>query len=494
MRFFEDGDLTVGLKVAPNSHSIDFIEGEWHIMWAHVDGNQRTTNYDESNALLAMGVTIRSIEPSDKRKKAPNENISVELRFLQWGLEYRGHYNTEGPATKLSLAHNSTPNKVEADDDAYLVFGAVRDDQDFPFISFMTAVLPREANLQHYQNMEFVAKKTDEIGIHPLELTRNERLRLGFKMNNDGVFEDFSNSSSSVDIQSYLERARPGAVNVDLGENYTKLMQELKIHTEARAHIKQQLRDLKKRMDSEYKELNLSPSPSPGSHKKSAHTNRTNAASTTARAGGPKKRRASGTVKNSQRHSTGDGSLAPPRKGRKRQQTARARDALEKSRRTTVNGPVNGNVASSDEAEVSESEVSSEEGEEEEEEEDAGSRFSATAIDATAGASSAEDRAPPSGPGRRGRNPPSGPMRRCDLCSKEVTSKNWGVHINTNVHKNNVARGKRPRHNTQVNGDGDAMRSPLSPSAANKLQRPNNSLLRGGLSGLGRGRGSRSPS
>ena len=45
----------------------------WYFVWLHVDGSGRTTNYDEPNALLAMGMTISAIEPADKRKKLAHE-------------------------------------------------------------------------------------------------------------------------------------------------------------------------------------------------------------------------------------------------------------------------------------------------------------------------------------------------------------------------------------------------------------------------------------
>ena len=501
MRFFEDGDLTVGLKVAPRSHPIEDIQGEWHITWAHVDGNQRTTNYDEPNALLAMGLTVRAIEPTDKRKKMPNDNIAVELKFCQWGLEYRGHYNENGPATKLSLVLNSTPDRVDADDDAYLVFGAVRDDEDYPFMSLMTAVLPHEARLKHYQNMEFVAKKTDEIGIHPLELTRNERLRLGFKMNDDGVFTDFASPVSSNDIQSYLKKDRKaGDVTISYGETYTKLMKELKAHTEARDEIKSQLRLLKKQMDSEYRDLNLSPSPSPNSRKRTTLPVRTSTAESS-RHTGPVKRTASGTAKKPGRNSTG-GAFPVQRRQRRRKQTARARESLDKTRRATVNGPVNGNEELSDEGAESDEEASSEEGE-------VGSRFSATALDATAGASSGDEDQRANGRGKSTRNQSPARMRLCNVCKKSVTSKNWGVHIKTGIHKNNIAdarriglaidgeemeiMSRRKSIRRVVNGDSDAVPAPLSPSGNSKLKRPSSNVLRGAAAGAGRGRASHSP-
>ena len=232
----------MGIKVASKPYPMDLIKGDWHIVWAHVDGNQRTTNYDESGALLAMGITISVIEPHDKRKKLATENLQLDLKFCQWGLEYQGHYNTEGLATKMILTDNTTPKIVDADDDAVLVFGAVRDDQDFPFLSLGTSVLPLDSRLKHYQNMEFVAKKTDDTGIHTLELTRNERLRLGFKMNDEGVFEDFLGGTKS---------------HTNGGDSYESLMRQYKEHTEACEYTRQKLAALRTKMDQELLEVGI---------------------------------------------------------------------------------------------------------------------------------------------------------------------------------------------------------------------------------------------
>ena len=280
MRYFEDGDLTVGIKVAPEPYPIELIRGDWHIVWAHVDGNQRTTNYDESGALLAMGITVSVIEPQDKRKKLATENLQVDLNFCQWGLEYQGHYNTVGPATKMTLTENTTPKIVDGDDDAVLCFGAVRDDQDFPFLCFGTSVLPLDGRLKLYQNMEFVAKKTDDTGVHTLELTRNERLRLGFKMNDEGIFEDFLSGAKG---------------NTTSSESYESLIRQCKEHTEARDITLRKLSALRAKMDQEMLEVGVAAG---------GHIPKTT--------GGAVKRTASGTLKST-----------PNSGGRRRRQSAK---------------------------------------------------------------------------------------------------------------------------------------------------------------------------
>ena len=239
MRYFEDGDLTIGLKIANKPYPADQIEGDWHIVWACIDGSTRTTNYDEPAALSLMGLRLRQVEPSDKRKKMVSGHIRAELSFCQWGLEYEGIYNTEGPATKLELKANTTPRRVDADDEAFLLFGAVLDDQGFPFLQFCTAASPREARLDHLQNIEFVAKKTDPTGIHCLELTKNEKLRLGYPVRSDGTFEEEEGSTSS-NIRE---------------ESYESLTRQLHEHTEAQAKIIERLKSIRTKMDEQLRNV-----------------------------------------------------------------------------------------------------------------------------------------------------------------------------------------------------------------------------------------------
>ncbi|KAL9127759.1 MAG: hypothetical protein Q9217_003417 [Psora testacea] len=238
MRYFEDGDLTEGLKFAQKSYPIGLIEGDWHIVWACIDGSTRTTNYDEPAALSLMGFRLRQIEPSDKRKRAISGHLRAELNFCQWGLEYEGIYNTEGPATRFELKANTTPRLVDTDDEAFLLFGAVMDDQGFPFLQFSTAASPTEAGLDHLQNMEFVAKKTDPTGIHCLELTKNEKLRLGYAVRSDGTFED----GSAANIES---------------DSYESLTKQLHEHTEAQAKIIEKLARIRAKMDDQLRDVGL---------------------------------------------------------------------------------------------------------------------------------------------------------------------------------------------------------------------------------------------
>lgn len=481
MRFFEDGDLTVGLKVAAKPYPIELITGDWHIVWAHVDGNQRTTNYDEPGSLLAMEMTISVIEPADKRKKQANENLQVDMKFMQWGLEYQGHYNDQGQATKLSLTANTTPKLVEADDDAVLVFGAVRDDQDYPFLSFGTSVLPRgDPRLRHFQNMEFIAKKTDDCGIYTLELTRNERLRLGYAMDNNGVFEDFT------------EKSRVNKNKQE--ETYEGLMKQYRDHTEARELSLKKLASLRAKMDKEFLDVGISPS-SP----------------TNLNASGPStggvKRTASGTMKPSPkkpstpngagigqgrggRRSTGIGrprssKLSP--QARKSAPVAPSRtapipDALSnEARRAAAAAPA---APTAHEEEEEEDPIPSSPSDEEADPDSSVLNLSGQSSD-TSVAGGAVDTSSGGGPRKY-------KMRDCDLCNTSVTAHNWGVHVNTNKHKINSGITPKSMLNKRAKLNGGRIMEGVSAAASagaaaaaetsslGRLKRPSAMALRGG--------------
>lgn len=235
MRFYADGDLTEGLQIAKSAYPPEVIVGDYHIVWACIDGTTQTTNYDDPAALSLMELTLKIIEPSDKRKKLVANNMQITLKFCQWGLEYLGTYSTTRQATKFELAANTTPQLVEADDEAVLLFGAVLDDQGSPFLQLAIAANPVDSGENHLQNMEFIAKRTDTTGINCLELTKNEKLRLGYPVRPDGTFED--------------------GTQVENTESYESLTRQLGEHTEAQAVIIEKLAGIRAKMDKQLRDV-----------------------------------------------------------------------------------------------------------------------------------------------------------------------------------------------------------------------------------------------
>lgn len=135
-----------------------------------------------------MSLTIRRPESHDKRKREVLE-IQCSINYRDWNFEYQGTYNIISPPTQLTLTANATENEVDCDDEAVLMFGIVTDDQGFPFLRFNLSASEVAAGRDSLQSIEFIAKKTDTLGLHCLELTKNEKLRLGFPVRVDGTFE-----------------------------------------------------------------------------------------------------------------------------------------------------------------------------------------------------------------------------------------------------------------------------------------------------------------
>ena len=524
MRYFADGDLTTGIKVAARPYPMELVLGEWHIVWLHVDGSERTTNYDEPNALLAMGMTISAIEPADKRKKLAHENFQVEFKFCQWGLEYQGRYNTDGLATKLTLVDNTTKDLVDADDDAVLFFGAVRDDQDFPFLSFGTSALPRDARLEHYQNMEFVAKKTDETGIQTLELTRNERLRLGYRMNEDGIFDDFLETSA----QRAITRG-------DRNESYETLMRQFREYSEAREKTMEKLSALRTRMDQELLQEGISPqyrAPNRPMAVTNGATKRTSSGLAKVNAAAPASA-AKSTPKTAATAMATHPNSAPAGIGRRRKHSAKVRESflpramngvkLRGEDRDLTNDqgliaartpPASSanlpnsqlNVADYGDEDEEESAVAGGAEEEEGEEADDDDEFDSTSVASSEpvnshrprGRARARARAPRRSydrkpPNSNAFNPDGPPQRECSFCQTFIVIKNWAIHTSSLKHRTNVvtAEGddaiqartqtdgsnKRPR----VSGPNGSETRATESSAASpgKLKRPSSRLLRG---------------
>ena len=534
MRYFADGDLTTGLKVAANPYPIELVLGEWHIVWLHVDGSERTTNYDEPNALLAMGMTISAIEPADKRKKAAHENLHVEFKFCQWGLEYQGRYNTDGLATKLTLVDNTTKDLVDADDDAVLFFGAVRDDQDFPFLSFGTSALPRDARLEHYQNMEFVAKKTDETGIQTLELTRNERLRLGYRMNEDGIFDDFLETSA----QRAISRA-------DRNESYETLMRQFREYTEARERTMEKIATLRARMDQELLQEGISPqyrAPNRPMAVANGGTKRTSSGLAKVTAAAAPASASKSTPKTAATVRAAHPNSAPAGIGRRRKRSAKVRDSFLPRAMNGVNlrgedrdltndqdliaartPPASSTTANlpnsqlkvpdygdeDEEEELSAVAGGAEEEEGEEADDDDDDQFDSTSAASSEPVNSHRPRARARARARGARaprrsydrkppnsntfNPDGPPQRECPFCQTFIVIKNWAIHTNSLKHRTNVATAegddaiqariqndgsnKRPRASGANGSETRATES--SAASPGKLKRPSSRLLRG---------------
>lgn len=237
MRYFDDGDLTEGLQISTKPYPFEIVEGEWHVVWTCLEGTGQLVDYDDPSAQSMMEVNIQRVELKDKRKRNPND-LLVSLAWQQWSLEYSGMpYNTESPATVVHLSANENPEAGDVAKEAILCFSTVLDDQGYPFLRISIQACEAGSGSDDMQLIQLVAKKTDDSGIHMMELTKNEKLRLGFAVDADGAFEN-----------------GPGAESLLSFESLTK---KLAYHTSAQARIMEQVAAVRQRMDEQLREASL---------------------------------------------------------------------------------------------------------------------------------------------------------------------------------------------------------------------------------------------
>lgn len=472
MKYFEDGDLTVGIKPANRgTFSLEQITGEWHIVWGHIDGAERHTDYDDPNVLNVMVLTIQEIEPQqDKRKKISptDDNIQIAFKFMKWGLVYQGYYDQDSIATKLRLVENSTPNLVEPDDEAVLTPALVRDDQDHPIIAFSTSALQLDVSQSQdaLQNMEFVAKMTDGLGVYPLELSRNERLRLGFRHDDDGNF-DVCHGSKPISSSSRSSRNHRES-EWEAGARFTKAVSELKRLNEERIRVKEEIKSLRHRIYEDVEELGLSPPPSPAAKRRTPKS--ANRGSVPKRTDSGKSKPAS-AAKSTPRTKT---PVTTPKRrkpgGRRKRRTYRAPKPVAKT-----NGQI---TPEEDGLQVESSGEEEDASEEDPPENDNDSAFSLGILNGNvhqANGYNSDDEAP---------EDPS--KRRCDLCDRSVSKKNWNVHTATKMHQLRAEPGdhsSRKRTHASATSDSEDVDGRSSKrrsfgSPLGKLKRPSSTTLK----------------
>ena len=249
MRYFDDGDLTEGLAIAHKPYPFGLILGYWHAVSQCWDGERKSVDYDDPEAATTFRIQLERLDDpvsgvegggksrgkgKGKGRRQPGDSerddLMVTLHFMDWQLEYTGTYNTDGPATNLYLSHNETPEVGDVDQEATLAFGTVLDDRGYPFLRINLSACQASSGSDDMEPIEIVAKRTDTTEVHKLELSKNERLRLGYVVRADGVFED-------------------PVAQTEPSDTYESLTRQLKEHTTASMRIIQQINKIRSRLD-----------------------------------------------------------------------------------------------------------------------------------------------------------------------------------------------------------------------------------------------------
>ena len=247
MRYFDDGDLTEGLAIAAKPYPFELLLGYWHAVSTCWSGERTTVDYDDPEAPAMFRLELEYIEGAKEprlktkgrgkrqRGDGASDDLQVTMNYRDWNLEFSGNYATEEPATVLYLSSNDSPDVGDVDKEATLAFGSVLDDRGYPFLRIMLSACEAASGSDDMVSIEIVAKKTDTTEVHKLELSKNERLRLGYAVRSDGQFEDLVGAGEPK-------------------ESYEELTRQLGEHTAASARIALQLQHKRQAMDEQLRE------------------------------------------------------------------------------------------------------------------------------------------------------------------------------------------------------------------------------------------------
>lgn len=103
---------------------------------------------------------------------------------------------------------NNSAGEGIVEDNAILTFSDIRDEKGFPYLICFFATNEHDPDGE-IVNIEFVAKRTEPDGVEQLGLTKNEKLRLGYPVWDDGTFEP-------EDSDEELHNQNPDSLNKQL--------------------------------------------------------------------------------------------------------------------------------------------------------------------------------------------------------------------------------------------------------------------------------------
>ncbi|CAF9941539.1 MAG: hypothetical protein ALECFALPRED_009181 [Alectoria fallacina] len=196
MRYFDDGDLTDGLQLTPKHFPVEHVEGDYHVVWTYCRGKRRTLDWSSQIDLANWELKFQKV-PAQEGGDSRHFNVSLNFGSLE--LEYILDYQDK-IVNRLDLVTNKAPGEGSVESEAMVTFSEVRDESGYPYLRFSFSTNEHNPD-DDMVNIEFVAKRTDETGVHQLGLTKNEKLRLGYAVWDDGTFEP-ENSDEEVTGQS----------------------------------------------------------------------------------------------------------------------------------------------------------------------------------------------------------------------------------------------------------------------------------------------------
>ena len=183
-------------QLTPKHMPVEHIEGDYHIVWTYCRGKRRTLDWSSQIDLYNWQLKFQRLPLEDG---GDGRHFKVFLNFGSLELEYSLNY-LDQIVNALELANNKAPAEGLVENEAMVTFSEVRDESGYPYLRFSFSTNEHQPE-EDLVNIEFVAKRTDETGVRNLGLTKNEKLRLGYPVWDDGTFEP-ENSDEEVGGQS----------------------------------------------------------------------------------------------------------------------------------------------------------------------------------------------------------------------------------------------------------------------------------------------------
>ena len=205
---------------------LELVEGSYHVVWTYCRGKRRTLDWSSTIDLANWELKFKKVaaeEGGDGRR------FNVSLNFSTLELDYALDYQDQ-IVNRLDLVTNKAPGGGSVENEAMLTFSEARDESGYPYIRFSFCTNEHNPD-DDMVSIEFVAKRTDETGVIQLGLTKNEKLRLGYAVWDDGTFEP-ENSDDEI-----------------LSQNPESLNKQLQRHIEASVKIHARLVTMRNNVD-----------------------------------------------------------------------------------------------------------------------------------------------------------------------------------------------------------------------------------------------------
>ena len=156
---------------------------------------------------------------NSKQTEKGGKSLWINLVFKDsWNLQWYGKY-TDDVMSTFGLEKNASSKEYEFSETAEMYFGSVHDDNNHPFLRLHFECATTETG--SFSPIEIIAKRIDNSGPGDLgkrDLSKNEKLRLGFPMRADGTFV------------TELRKLRDGTAPIEAAESegsFDSLKQEL---------------------------------------------------------------------------------------------------------------------------------------------------------------------------------------------------------------------------------------------------------------------------